>query len=269
MLQSMREDASYFEAAEGRTGMPLLHHDPSPAFGPRVRVSAAQRTGADPPPPSLDGSGERASPLTPVETVVTRGKLIYLRTFTRDDLRYLDEWCEDPDLDRLVGSEFLQLYRAYEKDPSFYDAILNDPTQIVFMIVPNREPRTPVGLVRLMNIHQAEGYAGIETIVADARSLRRGYGVMASRLMAFYGVDTIALRRLEAKAYAYNPLSINTLKRNGFTQEGVLRQAAYRDGQYWDIIVFGILRDEIEEQRRKDRYLLRPGDVEGEGRDPS
>jgi RimJ/RimL family protein N-acetyltransferase len=256
MLQLLRDDASYFGAVEGLTGMPLLHHNPSPAFGPRVRVSAAQRTGVDPPPRSPDASGERGSPPLPEEIVVTRGKHIYLRTFTRDDLRYLDEWCEDPDLDRLVGSEFLQLYRAYEKDPSFYDAILNDPTQIVFVIVPNREPRTPVGLVRLMNIHQAEGYAGIETIVADARALRRGYGVMASRLMAFYGVDTIALRRLEAKAYAYNPLSINTLKRNGFTQEGVLRQAAYRDGRYWDIIVFGILRDEIEEQRRKDRYLL-------------
>jgi RimJ/RimL family protein N-acetyltransferase len=269
MLQSVREHAGRQEAVEDPTGMPLLHHDPSPAFGPRVRVSAAQRTGSDPPPGASDASAGPASPPVPEETIVTRGKHIYLRTFTRDDLRYLDDWCEDPELDRLVGSEFLQLYRAYEKDPSFYDAVLNDPTQIVLMIVPNREPRTPIGLVRLMNIHQAEGYAGIETIVADPRALRRGYGVMASRLMAFYGVDTIGLRRLEAKAYEYNPLSINTLKRNGFTQEGVLRQAAYRDGRYWDIIVFGILRDEIEEQRRKDRYLLPPEDVQAERRDPS
>jgi RimJ/RimL family protein N-acetyltransferase len=264
MLQSLREDACHQEAVEDRTAMSPFHHDPSPAFGPRVRVSAAQRTG--PPPRSPDPSDDTGGPPTPEEVVITRGKRIYLRTFTRNDLGYLDDWCEDPDLDRLVGSEFLQLYRAYEKDASFYDAILNDPTQIVLMVVPNREPHVPVGLVRLMNIHQAEGYAGIETIIADPYAMRHGYGVMASRLMAFYGVDAIGLRRLEAKAYAYNPLSINTLKRNGFTQEGVLRQAAYRDGQYWDIIVFGILRDEIEEQRRKDRYLLRPGDDEGEPR---
>jgi RimJ/RimL family protein N-acetyltransferase len=238
---------------------------PSSAFGPRVRVSAAQRAAGNAGAPGAEPA-PRASPPASPEVVVTRGKHIHLRTFTRDDLRSLDVWSEDPELDRLVGSEFLQLYRAYEKDPSFYDAVLNDPTQIVFMIVPNQAPRLPVGIVRLMNIHQAEGYAGIETIVADRRAMRRGYGVMASRLMAFYGVDTIGLRRLEAKAYAYNPLSINTLKRNGFTQEGVLRQAAYRDGRYWDIIVFGILRDEIEEQRRKDPYLLSPEDVVGERR---
>ena len=59
------------------------------------------------------------------------------------------------------------------------------------------------------------------------------------------------------------------LKRNGFTQEGVLRQAAYRDGKYWDIIIFGILKDEIEEQRRKDRYLLPPEGAEGDVIDSS
>jgi RimJ/RimL family protein N-acetyltransferase len=236
--------------------MPLLYEDPPSAFGPRVRVSAAQRAVSG---EATDG-GEDAEE----ETVVTRGKKIHLRTFTRRDLRYLDDWCDDPHLDRMVGSEFLQLYKAYEKDASFFDAVLNDPTQIVLMIVPNQEPRTPVGLVRLMNIHQAEGYAGIETIIADPAAIRRGYGVQASRLMAFYGVDTIGLRRLEAKAYEYNPLSINTLKRNGFTQEGVLRQAAHRDGRYWDIMIFGILKDEIEEQRRKDKYLLRPDVPEGD-----
>jgi RimJ/RimL family protein N-acetyltransferase len=242
----------------------LLTHEANrlAAFGPRVRVSAAQRTQGATVAPARD------EPPAP-EVVVTRGKKIRLRTLTRADLKYLDEWCEDPSLERMVGSEFLHLYKAYEKDASFYDAVLSDPTQIVLMIVPDEEPAKAVGLVRLMNIHQAEGYAGIETIIADHRASRRGVGVQASRLMAYYGVDTIGLRRLEAKAYEYNPLSINTLKRNGFTQEGVLRKAAYRDGQYWDIIVFGILKDEIEEQRRKDKYLLPPDGGEGDVVEPA
>jgi RimJ/RimL family protein N-acetyltransferase len=80
--------------------------------------------------------------------------------------------------------------------------------------------------------------------------------------MAYYGADVLGLRRFEAKAYEYNPLSINTLKRNGFTHEGTLRKASWRDGRYWDILVFGLLRHEMEEQRRKDRYLLPP---DGEG----
>jgi RimJ/RimL family protein N-acetyltransferase len=38
-------------------------------------------------------------------------------------------------------------------------------------------------------------------------------------------MDVLGLRRLEAKVYEYNVLSMNSLARNGFRQEGVLRQA--------------------------------------------
>lgn len=194
--------------------------------------------------------------------VVTRGRMIHLRTMTRRDLVYLADWCDDPGLEYLVGSDFLRTFREiYDKQPTFFDAVLSDPTQIALMIIPNRGGGgKPVGLVRLFNIHMEDGYAGIETVVADARASRRGFGVQASRLVAFYGVDVLGLRRIECKAYEYNALSVNTLLRNGFTQEGVLRKAAFKNGRYWDIIIFGILRDEIEEQRRKDKYLLREGE---------
>jgi RimJ/RimL family protein N-acetyltransferase len=189
--------------------------------------------------------------------VVARGRQVRLRTFTPGDLEHLARWAADPRLERMVGSELLLLYKdVYENDPSFFEAVLTDTTQIVLIVMANAGWTDPIGIVRLFNIHQAEGYAGIETVMGDFRAARRGYGVQASRLMGYYGVDTLGLRRLEAKAYEYNVLSVNTLKRNGFTHEGTLRKATLRDGRYWDIMIFGILRDEIEEQRRKDRYLI-------------
>ena len=217
-------------------------------------------------------SGRRAA--TPDEAavggvIITRNRCIHLRTFTPADLEHLSRWSEDPHIARMVGSELLQLYKdVYDKDASFYEAVLSDPSQIVFMIMANDGSTDPVGLVRLFNIHQSEGYAGIETILAERRPRWRGYGVQASRLMAYYGADVLGLRRIEAKAYEYNPLSVNTLKRNGFTHEGTLRKASWRDGRYWDILVFGVLREELEAQRAKDRYLL-PRDGQGDLIEPS
>jgi RimJ/RimL family protein N-acetyltransferase len=214
------------------------------------------------------GHGEGASPASP-GTEITRNRCIHLRTFTPADLDHLSRWADDAHLSRMVGSELLQVYKdVYERDASFYDAVLVDPTQIVFIIMANDGSPEPVGLVRLFNIHQSEGYAGIETIVGDRRASWRGFGVQASRLMAYYGVDVLGLRRFEAKAYEYNPLSINTLKRNGFTHEGTLRKASWRDGRYWDILVFGVLKEEIEDRRRQDRYLL-PRDGQGDLSEPS
>lgn len=210
----------------------------------------------------VDGS-ERDPAIEP--TVVTRNKCIYLRTLVPADLGYLAEWADDPFIEKMVGSEFLHSYKhAYDKDPSFYDAVLTDPTQVPLVIEAHQGWGKPVGLVRLFNIHVVEGYAYIETVIADPKALRHGFGVQASRLMAYYGIDVLGLRRIESKVYEYNAVSINTLKRNACVQEGVLRKAAFRDGRYWDVIVFGILREELEELRRRDKYLLPP---EGTGID--
>jgi hypothetical protein len=40
-------------------------------------------------------------------------------------------------------------------------------------------------------------------------------------------------------------LGISALERAGFTREGVLRRAAFRDGAYRDMVLYSILRDEV------------------------
>jgi RimJ/RimL family protein N-acetyltransferase len=202
--------------------------------------------------------------------VVSRGTRVYLRTLTPADLDYLTEWAEDPFIERMVGSELLNTYKhVFDKDPSFYDACLVDSTQVVLIIEANPEWAKPLGLARLFNIHLLEGYAFLEVMLTDPRAIRRGFGVEAGKLISYYGVDVLGLRRIEAKVYEYNRLSANSLRRNGFRQEGVLRMAGYQDGQCWDMLVFGILKHEIEQQRRKDKVYLPLEGYEGDTRDAS
>jgi RimJ/RimL family protein N-acetyltransferase len=199
-------------------------------------------------PPS--GSQDEPGPRGPV---IARGKRVYLRTLVPEDLQLLDDWAEDPFLERMVGSEFLHAYKhVYDKDPSFYEAVLTDPTQVVLVIVASKGWTRPVGLVRLFNIHLLEGWAFLETMITDQNAIRLGFGVEAAKLISYYGVDVLGLRRIEAKVYAYNALSINSLRRHGFQQEGVLRQAGFQGGQACDVVVFGILKEEIEAVRRRD-----------------
>ena len=202
--------------------------------------------------------------------VVSRGTRVYLRTLAPVDLDYLAAWAEDPFIERMVGSELLNTYKhVYDKDPSFYDACLMDSTQIVLVIEASPEWAKPLGLARLFNIHLLEGYAFLEVMLTDPRAIRRGFGVEAGKLISYYGVDVLGLRRIEAKVYEYNRLSANSLRRNGFRQEGILRKAGYQDGQCWDMLVFGILKHEIEQQRNKDKIHLPLEGAEGDTRDAS
>jgi RimJ/RimL family protein N-acetyltransferase len=212
----------------------------------------------------------RVPPAPQRGVLISRGRRCWLRTLTLPDLDLLTEWVDDPFLERMVGSELLQTYKhVYDKSPDFFDAVLTDPTQVVLVIEANQGWDQPIGIVRLYNIHLLEGYAFLETIVTDHRALRRGFGIEAAQLIAYYGVDVLGLRRIEAKAYEYNHLSINSMKKNGFVQEGVLREAGFDGEKFCNVVVFGILREEIEEQRRKHKLDVPLEGAEGHVIDPT
>jgi len=244
-------------------------------------VISAEHQGPDAPSQSTPPPRERGN-------VICRGRRVYLRTLAPADLEHLSDWVDDPFLEHMVGSEFLQSYKhVWDKSPAFFEAVLTDPTQVVLVIEASRGWPKPVGVVRLFNIHLLEGYAFLETIVADRRAMKRGFGVEAGKLISYYGVDVLGLRRIEAKVYEYNVLSMNSLRRieakvyeynvlsmnalrrNGFRQEGTLRQAGFDGERYWDLVIFGILKEEIEAQRQKDEVDLPLEPTEGNGRESS
>ena len=189
-----------------------------------------------------------------VEDTFAVGKRVYARALRSADLPYLSAWADDPLLEEMVGSEFFESFvRDYGRAPAFLDAVRGDRSQINMMIC-TREGDRPVGLVRLFNLHRRDGYAFLETIVADTRALRLGYGIEGSKLIAYWAIDVLKLRRLEAKVYPWNRLSINTMKRRGWKLEGVLRDAVFHEGDYRDLLVFGILAHEIAANKADDDW---------------
>jgi hypothetical protein len=170
------------------------------------------------------------------------------------EMELIAEWAKEPLLEQMVGSSLLQLCRHLGPyHPDVATCALHDPTAFTMLVHP-RDSITPAGFVRLYGVNLGEGFGFLETALVDRRALRAGLGVEASRLVVAWAMDALGLRRVEAKVYAYNLLSVNSLRRNGFTQEGVLRQARTWDGQRWDILVFGMLEDEMRRQRAREGF---------------
>lgn len=187
--------------------------------------------------------------------LLARTARIGLRPPTWDELALFGHWAADRCLDEMVGSELLYRCRHLgPHHPDFVEEVLASPTSLTLFVEPLAMPGHPVGFVRLYDIQLAAGIGFLETVVTTGESLRKGWGVEASRLLLAYAMDALGIHRVEAKAYSYNVLSANALRRNGFLQEGVLRGAHRYQGQRWDILVFAILAEEMRAQRARERY---------------
>lgn len=74
-----------------------------------------------------------------------------------------------------------------------------------------------------------------------------GYGTEAISAVVNYCFRTWPqLQRIEAEVYQSNLGSLALLKKVGFQEEGRRRQAATKKGNTYDVVVFGIIRDDLK-----------------------
>lgn len=72
----------------------------------------------------------------------------------------------------------------------------------------------------------------------------KGYGSEAQKLLAEYLFRTYPIMRVEAATDITNIPEQRSLEKAGFTREGVLRKAQWRDGDWHDLVLYSKLRGE-------------------------
>ncbi|UVE50257.1 GNAT family N-acetyltransferase [Haloferax larsenii] len=179
--------------------------------------------------------------------VFLRGEVVTLRPIERDDLEFIQRVMNDPAVWR----------PALDIDPTndaqieeFYDNVLSGTDGVHCLVCADEEP---VGVVSLTESQ----YGPDET--SRARSIElaywlapehhgRGYGSDAARQMVQYAFEDRNLRRVYAQIGSFNEASAALLESLGFEHEGTLRQAAWYRGEYHDVLCYGLLRDEWQQQ---------------------
>jgi len=73
-----------------------------------------------------------------------------------------------------------------------------------------------------------------------------GKGIVsaACRVLIEYSLAELELNRIEIRCSVDNARSASIPERLGFTREGILRKATFRDGRFHDFAVYGLLADD-------------------------
>lgn len=81
----------------------------------------------------------------------------------------------------------------------------------------------------------------------------RGHGTEAQRQLVDYPFQNTSAHRVQSDTAVDNPAEQRSLRKVGMLEEGTVRQAEFRDGEYHDHTLFSILRPEWEAQRSAER----------------
>lgn len=101
-----------------------------------------------------------------------------------------------------------------------------------------------IGRAGLHNWNKEHKRAEIGYVMEDEDSKRRGLMTEAVQAIIAHGFNVLGLNRIEALVGVNNAPSLRLMEKNGFTQEGLLRQHHFMDGSFEDTALFSKLRVE-------------------------
>lgn len=177
---------------------------------------------------------------------VIRGELVDLRAIERADAPRLHAWLNDPAVMRGWGASAAAV-SSTEVQRQLEGWLAEEATQgrPAALLVETPAPESnPVGLVLLRADRPESRSVELSLLIGDTERWGQGLGTDAvqTALDACFGGWN--LHRVWLRAEAWNTRAHRLYARCGFRQEGTLRQAAFLDGRFEDVLVFGILAAE-------------------------
>jgi RimJ/RimL family protein N-acetyltransferase len=170
-----------------------------------------------------------------------RGKLMRLAAPLPEDKDTFARWTLDDDYLRLLDDDPIQPESAFHF--SSFDSARSSNNSYYFHLRTLSDDRL-IGFVVLFNIKWASQTSELAIGIGEADYRGKGYGSDTLSLILNYAFNELNLFRVGLNVMDYNTKAIAAYERAGFVREGLRRKAVLREGMRYDLVQFGILRDE-------------------------
>ncbi|MBW2971082.1 GNAT family N-acetyltransferase [Candidatus Woesearchaeota archaeon] len=170
-----------------------------------------------------------------------KGKRINLRRLRRSDANFIYEHAKDKEI-----SKYTQVPHPYtiEHAKKFINETqkkMRERTDYSFGIE-LKETKEIIGMMSLMKVDWANMNAEVGYWLGKSY-WRKGYTYEALKMLIDFGFDDLKIHRLWARVIQPNISSAGLLRKAGFKQEGVQSKAIYRENKYWDMLMFGLVKN--------------------------
>lgn len=170
---------------------------------------------------------------------------LILRRYTEADIQDVVEYAAHPSIASVTPD-----FEATESGVKAYIELQNayepfEKGKCFDLAIELKAERKVIGLLSFVRRDHKQGEIGY-ALGVDYRG--QGLATEATRVLLAYGFTTLGLHRIQADTDSGNPRSWQLMERLGMRREAHLREAIFRDGQWLDKLICGILAREWREE---------------------
>lgn len=169
-----------------------------------------------------------------------KGSLVRLAAPLPEDRANLVAWTQNDEYMRLLDDDPVR--PLAEKDMTWLDSPASNDS--FYFHIRTLAADKHVGFVVLHSVKWASQTAELAIGIGDSAYWGKGYGKDALRLILNYAFSELNLYRVGLVVMDYDTRAIHAYENVGFVREGVKRSMVQREGKRYDLVCYGILRDE-------------------------
>ena len=173
-------------------------------------------------------------------------------------------WYRDERVRRLMGDLPISLARRRER----YEAsVKEDGGDVYRFVIARVDDDTPVGRLDVFDIDRTNGSCAFGVTIGAPDLWGQGLGTDAVNAVVDFCFGELRMERVWLDTDAENRRAQAAYGKAGFVVEGTLRHAWFGDGEYGDLVLMALLRDEwLALDRRRSWDYMDDAIAEAEGR---
>lgn len=177
-----------------------------------------------------------------------RGKKVVLRAPSRADLPTFVRWFNDQEVMRFLAGDMWPM--SMESEERWFERMVEQKRRcLTIETCPSDErPAVAIGNVSLMDTDDRNHHAELGIVIGEKEYWSRGYGADAIKTLLRFAFDELNYHRVFLRVFAANARAIRCYEKCGFHPEGRLREHIFRNGDWHDELIMGVLRDEFHAQ---------------------
>ena len=154
------------------------------------------------------------------------------------------QWLNDKDT--CSGNSHFRFPYTMEKAQEYLDGVMNDSATLA-VAVHDVSNHAHIGNASLQKIDWVNRSAEFAILLGAQDYRGRGVGYNVVQLLFAHGFNELNLHRIYLGTYANNIAMQKVAEKVGMKKVGVLRDAAYKGGNYIDVLMYDMLENEFAE----------------------
>lgn len=182
-------------------------------------------------------------------------KTVYFRAFEEEDAELIYQWMNDDELKKMsVG---LNRRMCKNEALEWVKARMHHNNYQVFWAICARDSNKMIGYACLTDIHYINSSANFSGIVIGDRDYQDGLAWIETYLFIYeYVFERLNLHRLYGTAINEHKSTILIRSVMFSHTEGIMRDAAFKNGRYYDVSISSVLSNEYFHHKNAGEYEM-------------